>query len=260
MIIQSLKLIKKFLLLYPPAENLKTRKGDIFIVSYPKSGNTWVRALLMNYFYPKSSFHKIDKKIPDIYKISKLRSYLMFSKRIFKSHESVNSNYAKVIYIVRNPISVCFSYENFSKNIEKRKFVNFNSYLNNFLTGKLDRFGSWSNHVEGWFKWGNKNRVNFHLVRYEDLVNDPHSELGKIITFLNEKVDNEKINNTIKINSFSNLKLKENNGQLNWKSIDYNYNGSFFYKRGNYKKDPRYSKVQKIITYKWANSMKIFKY
>ena len=36
----------------------------VWIASYPKSGNTWVRSLLTSYY-----FSKIDSKFPDLNKI-----------------------------------------------------------------------------------------------------------------------------------------------------------------------------------------------
>ncbi|MEL6581985.1 MAG: hypothetical protein AAFQ14_19735, partial [Cyanobacteria bacterium J06621_12] len=42
---------------------------DLFLVSHPKSGNTWIRFLICNLIYPELdiTFTNINNMIPDIY-------------------------------------------------------------------------------------------------------------------------------------------------------------------------------------------------
>src|SRR5579864_4630830 len=42
---------------------------DVFLVSYPRSGNTWTRFLLGNLLYPDApvTFSNIESRIPEIY-------------------------------------------------------------------------------------------------------------------------------------------------------------------------------------------------
>jgi hypothetical protein len=42
----------------------------------------------------------------------------------------------------------------------------------------------WSGHVKGYSLWGAKNSDRYHQVRYEDILDDPSSELNKIEDFL----------------------------------------------------------------------------
>ena len=61
--------IKKILGLQKIGDALTIRKDDIFIASYPKSGNTWTRFLIANLIYQNEviDFSNIEKKVPDIY-------------------------------------------------------------------------------------------------------------------------------------------------------------------------------------------------
>ena len=58
---------KQFLGLHAPGRNLQVLPDDIFLVSYPKSGNTWTRFLIANLVYPEKNpdFSNINVLIPD---------------------------------------------------------------------------------------------------------------------------------------------------------------------------------------------------
>ena len=78
---------------------------DVFLVSYPRSGSTWLRFLIGNLAYPADpvNFLNVDSRIPDIYLLPDrvLRRYPR--PRILKSHEPFDPRYSKIIYIVRDP-------------------------------------------------------------------------------------------------------------------------------------------------------------
>ncbi len=48
-------------------------KNDIFIVSFPKSGNTWTRFIIASFFHPLTTINNrsIDELIPDVYRNKK---------------------------------------------------------------------------------------------------------------------------------------------------------------------------------------------
>ena len=85
---------------------------DIFIVSYPKSGNTWLRFIIA---YIKQgmqydiSFKYLEKIIPDIY-TSKEVIDSQKTGRIIKSHNTYFDYYNKTIYIHRDYRDVLVSY------------------------------------------------------------------------------------------------------------------------------------------------------
>ena len=78
---------------------------DIFLVSYPKSGNTWTRFLLGNLMNPNDciTFANVERKVPDIYAESKMTLKKTPRPRLIKSHECFDPRYRRVIFIVRDP-------------------------------------------------------------------------------------------------------------------------------------------------------------
>src|ERR1700757_5241519 len=80
--------------------NLTVFHDDIFLTSYPRSGNTWTRFLISNlvYQYQPSTFGNIESRIPEIYFNPDRHMRAMSRPRILKSHECFQPQYPRVIY------------------------------------------------------------------------------------------------------------------------------------------------------------------
>src|SRR2546426_5032921 len=87
---------------------LAVRPDDTFIVSYPRSGNTWTRFLVANLLHPETAatFAKIERLVPDAEAQSSRYLRKLPSPRAIKSHSYFNPRYPRVIYIVRDPRDV----------------------------------------------------------------------------------------------------------------------------------------------------------
>src|ERR1035438_7325511 len=72
---------------------------DTFLVSYPKSGNTWVRLLLANLIHPNETvgFANINRLLPAPGVLSKRFLKTLPRPRILKSHEPFDVRFRKVI-------------------------------------------------------------------------------------------------------------------------------------------------------------------
>lgn len=204
------KVVKDKLWMRKGGRNIDVKGDDVFIVSYPKSGNTWMRFLIGNILYDNFNFSNMEALIPDIYAANNSRIKDLESPRILKSHESYDPRYQKIIYIVRDPRSVAVSYffylKKFKGIAEDEKFTEF---LPKFINGAFGGFGPWDEHVKSWCCTKEGKQDNFLLIKYEDLKENAHVELSKINSFLGMEFSEIDILNTIEQSSFSNMKKSE---------------------------------------------------
>lgn len=160
---------------------------DIFLVSYPRSGNTWTRFLLGNLIYQDepTAFLNIESRIPEIYFNRDRAMRRLPRPRILKSHECFQPHYPRVIYIVRDPRDVAISY--FHHNVKARNIPEdypLESFVPRFVASEFDRmFGSWHDNVLSWISLRG-NDPHFLMLRYEDMKEDPVRELIRVIAFL----------------------------------------------------------------------------
>jgi len=226
----------------------------IWLASYPKSGNTWVRSMVaalmhtddgefhfdlldqIKQFPIKNYFTNFTNDFGDINEIKKhwlsaqdlinLDNKVKFLKthhincKIDQYNFTDKKNTLATIYIVRDPRNLVKSISNhFSKSLEEsKKFL-----LTTRLIGgsNLEKnsvktlLGSWSDHYKFW----KNNNKNFLLIKYEDLLENTNSELIKIITFIKKftpiQTNEVKNKNIIRTTSFNYLKNLEEKGSFN---------------------------------------------
>ena len=212
-------LIKRLFNLKPPG-NIEPKRGDCWLVSYPRSGNTWLRFIVSNLIYGKReiSFKTIDDLIPDIYARNSRRIERQKPPRVFKSHEPYNNLYEKVVYLVRNPFAVCNSY--FRYLLKTGAYENeedFDPYFNRFLHGGLDDFGSWKENVASWI-YPCKNNGNFLLLKYDLMRENPIGEVGRLANFLGIESDRRHLEEVIQLCSMDRLKKLEDSQWKSWSS------------------------------------------
>ena len=178
--------LKGALGLRPPGRDLRVFDDDAFIVSYPKSGNTWVRFMVARLLGRSDpvGFATIEGLVPDIYQNTERQLLAVPRPRILKSHEYFDQRYKRSVYVVRDPRDVLVSYFHYHRKMGRipQDFA-LRDYTGQFLAGGLDGFGTWREHVGGWLG-ARRNRPGFLLVRYEDLSADPAGELRRIAGLL----------------------------------------------------------------------------
>ncbi|GAA0486481.1 sulfotransferase domain-containing protein [Salinibacillus aidingensis] len=192
----------------------EVKENDIFIASYPKSGNTWMRFLLANLIYSKQriDFANIEDFIVDIYKRKNNEIKRNNDINIFKTHSYFRPKFTKyksnkVVYIVRDVRDVIISYYQY---VQKRKntSIEFNDFYNQFLAGDIDNYGTWGENVGSWLG-ASKGNSNFLLIKYEDMLEDIYSEMIKVCDFLDLNVNKSELTMAIEKSSFDNLQKSE---------------------------------------------------
>lgn len=191
---------------------------DTFLVSYPKSGNTWVRFLLANLIYPNKDvrFANINHLLPSPDVLSKRFLKRVARPRILKSHQPFDVRYRKVIYLVRDPRDVAVSEYHFD--LKKRYIpsdMSLEQFIKPYLAGETSSYGSWWEHAASWIgaRYGNP---AFLLVRYEDLLAAPVRETAKIAEFLGIKPDEERLTAAVARSSADRMRKLEKQDADKW--------------------------------------------
>jgi len=169
-----------------PGPGLTVNSDDTFLVSYPKSGNTWIRFLVANFVYPEAGVTLLsaDRLIPNVDGQSKKYFKQMPRPRIIKSHYPFQHAYKRVIYVVRDPRDVVLSQYHYQI---KRGVLPVGApiepFVTRFLAGEVCPYGSWGENVSSWLAARRKN-PDFVLIRYEDLLRQTGAELARMAELL----------------------------------------------------------------------------
>lgn len=191
---------------------------DTFLVSYPKSGNTWVRFLLANLMYPNEAvgFANINRLLPAPGVLSKRFLRSLPRPRVLKSHEPFDVRFRKVIYLVRDPRDVAVSEYHFD--LKKRYIepdVTLERFVKRFIAGETSSYGSWWEHAASWIA-ARQDNPSFLLVRYEDLLEDSIGETRKIAEFLGIQADNERLQAAVDRSSADRMRTLEKQQADQW--------------------------------------------
>ena len=193
----------------------------IWLASYPKCGNTWVRSFLSAYYFSNNGEFNFDllkniKQFPSVdFFPDKLNSVeeasanwlsaqkkMKQTKRVFflKTHNVYGAyqgnNFTTpeytlgVINIIRDPRNVITSLMNHYSISEDDAF-NMLSSVHRNLRDRNDKdnyatysfISSWANNYNSWKMSKNIRRL---LIKYEDLENDKEKTFYKIIEFINK--------------------------------------------------------------------------
>mgnify|MGYP005998104509 CR=1 FL=1 len=197
----------------------------IWLASYPKSGNTWVRHFLASLIYsnqgksgldklgfilqyPKrDQFEKLVTNLNDFRQIKKnwIKSQDLINSdnkiKIFKTHHTLCSfegdnftnekNTLGAIYIVRDPRNVISSilYHFNLSNIEEA--LNFIKDEKRFIVGNIKKKVNYplltliGSWKSNYNSWKNIGK-NFLLVKYENLILNPNYEFNRIAKHISE--------------------------------------------------------------------------
>lgn len=206
--------------------------GFVWLASYPKSGNTYLRHLLEAYRCNgaldinnvRSSMG--DAGAPLVRSVSPLpldklgfrgqallrpAALMNYYARTSEHRPLTKTHWANLkmpdlppfipkeftacaVYVVRDPRDVCVSWQTYLSLTPAQTVAAMAD--KDFLIGNDSEgmyaacmVSSWSNHVAGWI--GRKDWP-LHVVRYEDLLANPATELMEILSFLGEEPDRDR--------------------------------------------------------------------
>jgi hypothetical protein len=200
---------------------LRVFPDDSFLVSYMKSGNTWLRFLIAN-LMPGSgpvTFLEVEDRIPMIYDCTNVALLKKTRPRVIASHECFDPRYRRVIYLVRDPRDVAISaYYHHLRLREIPEGYSLSSFVSRWLTEThwdSPRFGNWREHVVSWTMTRGTD-PGFLLLRYEDMRQNPLRELGRAASFLGLNASPEALANAIEVSSADRMRSLEQRQHEQW--------------------------------------------
>ncbi|MFA1820906.1 sulfotransferase domain-containing protein [Virgibacillus oceani] len=185
------------------------QEDDICLVAYPKSGNNFLLFLVSMLLYQK----KMDwaTKGEMIQNVASKPIENLPTPHLVWSHDSYDSSYPKVIYLVRDPRDVVISYyHHFKKYYGSSR--NFDDFFEAFMQGNIG-YRMWDTNVASWLDKQEEVKHGFLLIKYEELLENTFKEAQRIVAFLDLDRTAKEINEAVNWASFDNMSALEKKQQ-----------------------------------------------
>ena len=161
---------------------MNTDKTLMQLVSYPRTGSHWTRMILEEYlgkYCLPTSFYGCNEHW----------GFHLHDRVVGAGDEGITSGFEKVIYLYRNPVDVVYSllmYEGWG--FERRKEI----------------VEEYKTHLQRWTV-DNSDIESIIYIKYEDIKTTPILSFKKIIKFLGEEFDEERLTKIYNKSTMKNL-------------------------------------------------------
>ena len=222
--------------------------GIIWLASYPKSGNTWLRSFLHNFLRAADRSHDINRltdltageSMTELYRaqdplldehytddrVRQLRPLVhrAISQRspdtvLVKTHNALAEIdgaplisldvTAGAIYVVRNPLDVAISFSHHNRTTVD----NMIEFMNTKAAATVSNATNVYEFYDTWSghvaSWTATSSPTLHVMRYEDMLASPLKSFGGVVKFLGIEAPRQRIEKAIRLSSFQVLKEQE---------------------------------------------------
>jgi hypothetical protein len=197
----------------------EVRRNIVWIASYPKSGNTWVRFLLCNLLFGEvHSAAVLNRLVPDIHEPGTeldpgapgilVKTHFMRGPNL-----PLLERTSAAIYVVRDPADVLasnFHYQRRRVGGGEPTTVALTQYFETFMQHRGEPrwrelgMGSWDENVQSWL--GEPHAFPVQCIRYEDLASDPRRVCGMLAELLRPQSSAEEVERAVANSSFQRLR------------------------------------------------------
>ncbi|NEQ78818.1 MAG: sulfotransferase domain-containing protein [Moorea sp. SIO2I5] len=205
------------------------QQQSILLAGHPKSGNTWTRFVIFNYF--NILLNDADKTLTYV-QLSAIQQQVFDDYRIIMGHfmpgfpilvrthspyRKVFRYFGRVIFLYRNPLDVLISLYRVE---EKRtgqtvKDIPIDAFVLSRLLGWISHYTSIINRCDV-------------IMRYEDMRADPYGEFNRLFHALGIEVQEHILRQSLDLSSFENIRrMGRETNQQNGNHHLYTFKGEF---------------------------------
>ncbi|XP_077536808.1 sulfotransferase ssu-1-like isoform X2 [Haemaphysalis longicornis] len=177
------------------ALSYKPRPRDVFIVTYPKCGTTWMQFIVFCIYNDgETPADLVDffKRTPFLEMLGAKAAENMPRPGAIKTHLPYRlqpkSPDARYIYVARNPYDCCVSLYHHTRLFPIYEFEDgtFDEFFEMFFRGEVD-FGDYFENLLSWYEHRDDDNVLF--LTYEDLKRNPKEGILSVARFLGKEYE-----------------------------------------------------------------------
>ena len=190
--------------------------GLVYLASYPRSGNTWMRFLLADIMLQLMGYHTdtklpfpVEALIPDMHLPGKKDIEIKPPVNLIKTHNEYNDQQKKSLYVFRNPADSLISYYYFHLRYPERKGM-VSDGANTFCIRTIDE---WCRHIISYIKAKEKMDKSIFFVSYENMHNGLSSILKRVLNFIDLPFDVDIVDRAVNNHTFKKHQADEKLGE-----------------------------------------------
>lgn len=192
----------------------------VFLVSYPRSGTTWLSCVATELLFRISprTLSDIACFVPDLHALPEKSAVPAARLHLVKSHFQLNQihgfppygDYRRVVYLVRDPRDILLSYYRFARAYTDYR-RDFKEFAMDWVMGRIWPC-SWQEHVNSWLEPMSRTMsFELTLVRYEDFVADPIGQTKVLAKVLGLDPGPSRIEEIVEDTSPETMRVREAN-------------------------------------------------